>query len=236
MKSLFEVGFRPQEMWTRSANRYLMGTLIPGRRFLGQVSVFPRGSLTPDQKDFVYNYLKNPIDNATEIDNWVHSTSEDDQKAALGSNFYQFRASVNHAADLSAVAYPYYQRLGSDNAEDWYVLDSDVQTLVDFANTVDAAYRMYQNRVKGAQASIPATPSSPTATMAPSAAAAATPPSPTAAFKPVVIPETTAASTESVTREIIPSSTTVLGVPQSTILIGAAAIGGLAIIGLLLKG
>lgn len=187
---------------------------------MGQAAAYgsiPSGSLSEDQKNAVYAMLKDAISKGTEIDTWIHAAGEDGQRAAMGSSFDTFRGYINNAGDLAETVYPYYQRLGSSNAEDWYVLDEDTNKIVEFVNTINQAYQLYSSMVKGvAHGPVPVSTSSPRPGAVPTGA-------PSTA-KPAVAP----------TKGIMPEAK-ILGVPQSTFIVtgGIVAIGGILAYGLL---
>lgn len=211
MKTLFTIGFGPtRDLWNHQPQA---GPFLGwGRPQLGQAAAYgavPTGTLTESQRNDVYALLKDAVTKGSEIDAWIHAVGEDGQRSALGSNFDGFRSYINRAADLAETAYPVYQRLGSDNQEDWWIADEDGNKIVEFVNTIASAYQMFSSKGRAGGVATPAV------TVPKGAPAPAPGKLPTAA-KP--------ASTG-----IMPEPK-ILGVPQNQFLIGAGVVAGIGIL------
>lgn len=140
MKTLFQMGMPGSfNFWARQ---------MP-RPFMGQAT--PSGDLTDDQRQAVVARLKDVISRGLEVDNWIHSVG-DQQAAYLGNDYQAFRNFIDRAATLAETAYPIYQRLQSDNQEDWWIQEADVPSVDGLGEMVDGAYRIYTARVKNAPA------------------------------------------------------------------------------------
>lgn len=181
MKTLFQMGMPGTfSFWSRQ---------MP-RPFMGQAT--PSGDLTEDQRNAVVAKLKDVIARGLEVDNWIHSVG-DQQAAILGNDYQAFRGFVDRAATLAEVAYPIYQRLQSDNQEDWWIQEADAPSVDGLGDMVDGAYRIYVARVKNAPAkqAIPtALPKIPGITTAPSSKTAAVPTAPNKGILPPQGPST----------------------------------------------
>src|SRR4029077_5618793 len=183
MKTLFQMGMPGSfNFWAQPMPR----PMLMRRPFLGQA--IPTGDLDEATKNDVYARLKDAVTKGMEIDNWIHTIGEDGQRAAFGSSFDTWRGYINSAADQAETVYPIYQRLWSDNQEDWWIASEDSPKITFFIDTVNNAWQMYQ-KGKAALAAPPATvtktptptgvpvaPSSKPATLTPVGSAAATKP------------------------------------------------------------
>lgn len=167
MKTLFQMGMPGTfNFWGRQ---------MP-RPFMGQAT--PSGDLTEDQRNAVVAKLKDAIARGLEVDNWIHSVG-DQQAPILGNDYQAFRGFVDRAATLADTAYPIYQRLQSDNQEDWWIQAADAPSIDGLGDMVDGAYRIYVARVKNAPArqGVPAgVPAAITALVKPAAKPAAAAP------------------------------------------------------------
>lgn len=134
MKTVFQLGFPTGfDFWAGQA---------PVRPFLGQA--VPTGDLDEATKNAVYARLKGAIDRGMEIDNWIHAQGEAGQRAAFGADYDTWRGYINSAGDLAVDVYPIYQRLGSDNMEDWWIVEADAPKVTALIDTVNSAYAMFQ--------------------------------------------------------------------------------------------
>jgi hypothetical protein len=217
MKTMFQLGFRPaaQDLWNRpQLQQPYMGY---GRRpvWMGQAAYgsVPTGTLTEAQRLAVLGTLKEAIGKGSQIDAWIHAVGEAGQKSAMGDSYTTFRSYIDRAADLAEVAYPIYQRLQSDNTEDWWVLEEDGNKVVEFANTVDLANQLFTSKVKNA-APVP----KPAVTMGPTGGALPSPTKPGAA--PTGVTAAAAAA----------QPAKILGIPQTEFLIGAGVLAGVGIL------
>lgn len=200
MKTLFTMGFSSVDFWNRP--RPSLGSPLP---FLGQV--IPTGDLDENQKNTVYAELKSMVDKGLEIDNWIHQAGPDGQKAAMGADYDRFRAFVDYAANLANDVYPIYQRLQSDNQEDWWIMQGDDDKISLMNDAVNNAYKLYTLHVKNQAA-----PPAPVLTPTPKPAGVAPPPP-----RP---PATPAAPTKGIT-----PAPTILGMNPNDLLLG----GGIAV-------
>lgn len=141
MKTLFQMGFPTSfSFWEHQP-------LLGRRSFLGQATV--SGDLDKAGRDALLAKMKSYVDRVLELDGWIHSVGEQ-QSAILGNYYTPFRAYVDEAQDLAEVFYPTWQRLGSDNVEDWWIGPEDGPKIDRFYVVADGALQIYNQRVKGA--------------------------------------------------------------------------------------
>lgn len=215
MKTMFTLGLPSTfDFWNRDQ---LAGSL------LGQSATWaPTGSLTAEQRATVIAQFKDTMAKALEVDTWIHSGV--DQQAVMQDWYDDFRRNVDYAAMMGDDAYPMYQRLLSDNAEDWYIIGTEAWKVDDFLVAVDQAYKIYLMKVKGATFPLPnSVPTAPITTPG----APVVPPNSSAPSKPATAP--TAAVPRAPSSGIIPSSK-ILGIPTNTLLVGGGVAVGLGLL------